>query len=153
MSLSCHIRVSEWIYTLQLPEYQEICCSKHIRDMIRTYSQMHRTDKYSQHRSVIWPVWVNGWVFVCELSGCGFWSRRNHLNFRYSACFEKGAPWHSDNYRVWIHSETQSTKNNWRSRRKTNRCYYDSKKSLKIEVSLINNDNNLSLKEKERKET
>ena len=32
---------------------------------------MHHTDKYSQHSSIIWPVWWNGWVFVCELSGCG----------------------------------------------------------------------------------
>ena len=24
------------------------------------YSQMHRTDTYSQHSSIIWPVWVNG---------------------------------------------------------------------------------------------
>ena len=24
--------------------------------MIRTYSQMHPEDKYSQHRSIIWPV-------------------------------------------------------------------------------------------------
>ena len=45
---------------------------KHIRDMIRTYSQMHRTDKYSQHSSVIWPVMLNGLVFVYELSRCGF---------------------------------------------------------------------------------
>ena len=33
---------------------------KSVRDMIRTYSQMHRTDKYSQHSSIIWPVWLNG---------------------------------------------------------------------------------------------
>ena len=26
---------------------------KHVHDMIRTYSQMHRTDKYSQHSSII----------------------------------------------------------------------------------------------------
>ena len=25
-----------------------------------TYSQMHRTDKHSEHRSIIWPVWPNG---------------------------------------------------------------------------------------------
>ena len=31
-----------------------------VRDMIRTYSQMHRTEKYSQHSSIIWPVWLNG---------------------------------------------------------------------------------------------
>ena len=32
----------------------------------------YRTDKYSQHKSIIWPVWQNDWVFVCELSDCGF---------------------------------------------------------------------------------
>ena len=33
---------------------------KRVRDMKRTYSQMHRTDKYSEHSSIIWPVWPNG---------------------------------------------------------------------------------------------
>ena len=33
---------------------------KRVHDMIRTYSQMDRTDKYSQHSSIIWPVWLNG---------------------------------------------------------------------------------------------
>ena len=36
---------------------------------------MHRTDKYSQHSWIIWPVWLNCSVFVYELSGCGFESR------------------------------------------------------------------------------
>ena len=52
--------------------------------MIRTYSQMHRTDMYSQHSSIIWSVWLNGWVFVSELSGCGFESRCSHLNNIYN---------------------------------------------------------------------
>ena len=26
---------------------------------------------YSQHTSIIWPVWLNGWVFVYKLKGCG----------------------------------------------------------------------------------
>ena len=30
------------------------------RAMTRTCSQMHRTDKYSEHNSIIWPVWPNG---------------------------------------------------------------------------------------------
>ena len=30
---------------------------KRVRDMTRTYSQMHRTDKYSEHNSIIWPVY------------------------------------------------------------------------------------------------
>ena len=33
---------------------------KHVRDMIRTYSQMHGTDKYSQHSLVIRLVLLNG---------------------------------------------------------------------------------------------
>ena len=33
---------------------------KRVRDMTGTYSQMHRTDKYSQHSSIIWPIWLNG---------------------------------------------------------------------------------------------
>ena len=66
----------------------------------------YRTDKYSQQSSIIWPVWLNGWVFVDELSGCGFESSCSHLNFRFRACFEQGVPWHSGNYRVWIHSKT-----------------------------------------------
>ena len=40
--------------------------------MIVTYSQMHRTDTYSQHNLIILPVWLNSWVFVYQLSGCGF---------------------------------------------------------------------------------
>ena len=47
--------------------------------MIRTYSQMHRTDKYSQHSSIIWPVWPNGWVFLYKQSGFGFESSCSHL--------------------------------------------------------------------------
>ena len=62
------------------------------RDMIRTYSQIHRTDKYSQLSSIIWPVWLNGSVFVYELSGCRFESCCSHLNLRYRTCFEQGVP-------------------------------------------------------------
>ena len=50
----------------------------------------------------------NGWVFVYELSGFGFESSCSHLNFRFHACSEQGVPWHSGNYRFWIHSETRS---------------------------------------------
>ena len=48
-------------------------------DMTRTYSQMHRTDKYSQLSSIIWSVWPNGWMFIYELSGCRFESSCSHL--------------------------------------------------------------------------
>ena len=55
-----------------------------------TYSKVHRTYEYSQHSLIICPVWLNGWVFVYELSGCGFKSCCSHLNFRYRTCFEQG---------------------------------------------------------------
>ena len=72
---------------------------KCVPDMIKkTYRQMHCTNKYSQHSPIIWPVWLNGWVFVYELSGCGFVSPCSRLSFRYHACFEKGVSWHSGNY-------------------------------------------------------
>ena len=32
---------------------------------------------------------LNGWLFIYELSGCGFESRCTHLNFRYRACFKE----------------------------------------------------------------
>ena len=51
------------------------------------------------------PVWLNGWMSVYELSGCGFESRCSHSNFRFCACFEQRVPWHSGNYREWTHSE------------------------------------------------
>ena len=51
---------------------------KRVRDMIRTYSNIQPTDKYSQYGSIIWPIWLNGWVFFYELSGCGFESSCSH---------------------------------------------------------------------------
>ena len=116
MFLSCHVRVWEWIHTLQLPECQGTPCSKQARNLkvkwlsldsnpeffehshsnwprmfeleyflysatvcscrVWIHSQTRTwhdkniqfkctcTDKYSEHSSIIWPVWSNGWVFV-----------------------------------------------------------------------------------------
>ena len=33
---------------------------KRVREMTKTYSQMHRTDKYLEISSMIWPVLPNG---------------------------------------------------------------------------------------------
>ena len=41
--------------------------------MLITCSQMHHTDKYSQHSSNIWPAWLNGWVFVYDKGDCRLW--------------------------------------------------------------------------------
>ena len=65
---------------------------KRVQDMVRTYSQLHRTDKYSEHSSIIRSVWPIGCVFVYELSGSEFDSSCSHLNFRLRACFEQGGP-------------------------------------------------------------
>ena len=81
--LSCHIRVSEWIYTLYFYTLWSLSdCNGTQTHMIQhDNSQMRCTDQYSQHSSIIWPVWLNDWVFVHELSGCGFHSRYSHLEF------------------------------------------------------------------------
>ena len=63
---------------------------KYICDIIRRYSQMQRTDIYSQYSLITWPVWPNGLVFVDELSGCGFEFRYSHLTFRCCTYFEQG---------------------------------------------------------------
>ena len=52
---------------------------KRVRSTITTNNHKHRTDKYSQHSSVISPVSLNGSLFAYELIGCGFESRCNHL--------------------------------------------------------------------------
>ena len=124
--ISCHICVSEWIHTLKCIHECSVCLwtkwlwvpwhSGNYRvwihseiTMIQTYSQIQRTDKYSQQISIICPVWLNGWVFIYELGGCGFESSCRHLNFKFCACFEQRVPWHSGNYRVSIHSEMHVT--------------------------------------------
>ena len=72
---------------------------------------------------IYWPVWLSGWVFVYELSGCGFESSYSHLNFRFRACFEQGVPWHSGAHRVWIHSETPTWHDkNIKSKKYKGRC-------------------------------
>ena len=46
---------------------------------------MHRRDTYSEHSSIIWRVWLNGWVFVYELSGCGFESNKGLVKWSSSS--------------------------------------------------------------------
>ena len=43
---------------------ESVCRMRHVHDMTRTCSQMHRTDKYSEYSTIIGPVWPNGSVFV-----------------------------------------------------------------------------------------
>ena len=68
---------------------------------------MNRADKYSEHYSIIWPVWANGRVFVYELSDSGFEPSSSDLKLIFSTCFKQGVPRHSGNYRLWIHAQTR----------------------------------------------
>ena len=63
---------------------------------------MHCTDKYSQHSSIIWPVRPNGWVFVYELSGCGF---ESSCNLIYTLLRSNKHPL-EDNYMKYINNNT-----------------------------------------------
>ena len=54
---------------------------KRVLEMIRTYIQMYHTHKYSHYSPIIWPVWLNGWVFVYLLTSCVFECSCSHLNF------------------------------------------------------------------------
>ena len=76
MLLSCHVRVSEWIYTLYLPECQGTL-SHH--NGIQTHNNLVRKRILSYLAKL--AKWLNGWVFVCELSRCGFESCCRHPNF------------------------------------------------------------------------
>ena len=76
-----------------------------MHDIIIRYSHAHRTEKFSQQCSIIWPVLVIGLLFVYKLSGRRFNSNCSHLNFRLRACFEQWIPQHSGNFRVWIYSK------------------------------------------------
>ena len=70
-----------WLYVLIMLRTRTCGFTlEHVCDMIRTSSQMHRTDSYSQHSSIIWRTWLNDWVFVYELSSCGFKSSCSHVN-------------------------------------------------------------------------
>ena len=76
---------------------------KRVCDITKTYSEMHLTDKYSQHSTVIWLIWLNGWVLVYELSGCGFESHYSHLNFRFWACLKQKVQSYQKNQALlWI---------------------------------------------------
>ena len=48
-----------------------------LRYSLRFYSSIANSNR--KFATTSWPVWLNGWVFVYELSDCGFESRWCHL--------------------------------------------------------------------------
>ena len=71
------------------------------------------TDKYSQHSSIIWSVWLNGWVFIYELRSCGFESCWSHS-------------------KMWQKKNKKTKKQN----KKTNK-HYNKNKSMFINTDLL----------------
>ena len=70
MFLSCHIHVIQsyrvWTHSeTRMWHYKNIQSNAPYRQL--------------QHSSIIWPVWLNGWVFVYKLIGCGFKSSCSHF--------------------------------------------------------------------------
>ena len=81
---------------------------KGARDITRTYSLIHCTDKYSQHCSNVWPFSLICWVFIYELSACEFKPTCSHLNSRFRACFEEGVYCHLVSYIGCILTKTRT---------------------------------------------
>ena len=88
----CHVHVSNWTHTLWLPECQGTPCPKQAWNLKFTWLQRNSNPQplssltNTQPFSYTGPwflndwLWLNGWVFVYELSGCGFGSRCSHEN-------------------------------------------------------------------------
>ena len=77
---------------------------KIVRDITRIYSESYSTDKYSKHKSIIRSARLNGWVLVCQLSGCGFTCRWSHLIFSYDPDSTKEFLDIQANHMVLVHS-------------------------------------------------
>ena len=68
---------------------QPECCKWTLEHLAKMTKWLISTDKYSQHSSIIWSVWLNCWMFVYELSGCGFQSRCCHLTSDMASALSK----------------------------------------------------------------
>ena len=97
--------ITSWCKPLKTDPSRETCI---YTTCYKSFLPNKHPDKLIYICYCCWSAWLNGWMFIYELSGSGFESSCSHLNFRYRACFEQGDPWHSCNYIVWIHSETCS---------------------------------------------
>ena len=73
MFLSCHVRVSELIYTLWLPECQGTPCLKQARNLKLSDCNWTRTHNHLVRKRIptIWPNWLNDlavlWELICTV--------------------------------------------------------------------------------------
>ena len=82
-------------------------------DNTRFWSHCLKSELSIEH---LYPMWLepdsnrqprSSWVFLYELSCCGFESSCSHLKLQIWRLF-RGVPWHSGNHRVRNHSETRT---------------------------------------------
>ena len=89
---SLKLQISCLLWARSSLTFRQLECEftlKRVCDMTRTYNQMHPIDKYSKHSPIIWPVRLNGWMFIYKLSGSGIMFSCSHLNFRFNTCFKE----------------------------------------------------------------
>ena len=100
-----------WFFKQQT-EFFLTSCSAVAKSFVVLSLVQYKWQQQDSNPQPLSSVWSNGWVFIYKRSGCEFESRYCHANFRYCACFKQEVPWHSGNYRVWIHSETRTWHDN-----------------------------------------
>ena len=93
MFLSCHVRVSEWIHTLSLPECQGTPCSKQARNLkvkVTATGFEPRTTYFVNEHSTIWPNWPYAFqsesTLYCCLNVKEFLARSRREISRLSDC-------------------------------------------------------------------
>ena len=80
-----HLTTEDFTNIVVKPAPRHLTCyCMYVLCMSRTRSRVNL-----QHSSIIWPVWLNGWVFIYELSGCGFESSCGHLLLHASLSFKQ----------------------------------------------------------------
>ena len=70
-----HYASSKQRFSCHSGNYRLKTHSKHVCDMTKINSRLYFPDKYLQHDSIIWPVFLNDY----KLSGCWLESRCSHL--------------------------------------------------------------------------
>ena len=60
-------------------EFLLTACSCHVRNVFQSHNHLVRKRIIKIYPN--WPVWLNGWVFVYKISGCGFKSSYSQNSF------------------------------------------------------------------------
>ena len=105
--LLCYVHLTVCSYHVTYAFYSEstLCSYLNVKELL---AQNQRSD---------WPVWLNGWVFVYELSGCGFESRCGHYWITVSGIFLSVLTRNSTLSRctLTLQKKVDCTKETWRN--------------------------------------